>query len=543
MNNLGGVWAGLSMGRKLIVVLATVGVFAAVLLLSRGAATRDMGLLYASLENGAAGDVITALEQRGVPYEVRGTAIWVPNAQRDELRLTLASEGLPANTGQGYELLDGLSGFGTTSQMFDAAYWRAKEGELARTILASPHIRAARVHISSPTNRPFQRESTVTAAVTVTTASGSLSGPQAQALRFLVASSVSGLLAENVAVIDGQGGLIDMADERGGSGQPLTAELRARAERLLEARVGAGNAIVEVSVDTVTESESIIERLIDPDSRVAISTEVEERTNSTTDTAGSDVTVASNLPTGDGAVGDGSSASEDAETRSVTNYEVSSTNREILRTPGAVRRLTVAVLVNDPVTTDPAGTQTVAPRDPAELIALSELVASAVGIDPERGDIITIRSMPFEPVQTLGTEAIEDAGAAPLNMMTLIQIAVLALVALILGLFVVRPILAANKAASLPPPAREDIGLIGSDTVAGRGAAVAGTMAEDDDFGPLPGLTAVGNAMIDDDDTVGMGRADDDPVSRLRRMIDERQDETIQILQSWIEEPEQTERA
>ena len=69
--------------------------------------------------------------------------------------MTLAAEGLPANSGTGYELLDSLSGFGTTSQMFDAAYWRAKEGELARTLLAMPQIRAARVHLASAPARPL----------------------------------------------------------------------------------------------------------------------------------------------------------------------------------------------------------------------------------------------------------------------------------------------------------------------------------------------------------------------------------------------------
>ena len=69
---------------------------------------------------------------------MRGDSIYVDGSQRDGLRMTLAAEGLPANGGTGYELLDSLSGFGTTSQMFDAAYWRAKEGELARTVLANP---------------------------------------------------------------------------------------------------------------------------------------------------------------------------------------------------------------------------------------------------------------------------------------------------------------------------------------------------------------------------------------------------------------------
>ncbi|MBP6737991.1 MAG: flagellar M-ring protein FliF, partial [Rhodobacteraceae bacterium] len=156
VQNLLAIWNGLDAKRRGIVAGATVAVFVAVLLLSRMATTPGMALLYSGLEGAAAGEVIAALEQRAVPHEVRGSSIWVDDSQRDSLRMVLAAEGLPANSGTGYELLDGLSGFGTTSQMFDAAYWRAKEGELARTVLANPQIRAARVHIGQGSNQPFQ---------------------------------------------------------------------------------------------------------------------------------------------------------------------------------------------------------------------------------------------------------------------------------------------------------------------------------------------------------------------------------------------------
>lgn len=534
LDSIASVWSGLNAGRRTVVILATVAVFAAVLMMSRGIGSRDMSLLYASLENGAAGDVVTALEQQGVEYEVRGNAIFVPTVQRDQLRLTLASSGLPANSSQGYELLDTLSGFGTTSQMFDAAYWRAKEGELARTILASPHIRSARVHISTQAARPFQRENMATAAVTVGTVGGTLSPAQANALRYLVASSVSGLTPDNVAVIDGEGGLISGDDESGTpAGQGRAEELRQRAERILSARVGPGNAIVEVSVETITESEQIIERVIDPESRIAISTDVEERSSTSQDSRGGDVTVASNLPAGDGAGGDGTSATDDSETRSITNYEISETSREVLRAPGAVRRLTVAVLVNDAVAVAETGEETVVARDPEELAALGALVASAVGLDETRGDILTIRSMAFEPIEALGTEAIENTGS-PLDLMSLIQIGVLAVVALILGLFVVRPILTTRAAttnlAGLPPP-REDT--FGAD-VMGPG---------NDSFGDLPSLPAMGGGDFDFDGVMGASDAGNDPVSRLRQMIDEREDETIQILQSWIEDPREKQGA
>lgn len=524
MESLTSTWSKLSAGRRIVIVLAVLAVAASVYSLSRGAGAPQMSLLYGGLEQRTAGDVITALEQRGVAYDVRGDAIYVPANQRDELRMSLAAEGLPANSAQGYELLDSLSGFGTTSQMFDAAYWRAKEGELARTIIASPHIRAARVHISNPTNRPFQRENRPTAAVTVTTTGLSLTQPQANALRFLVASSVSGLVADDVAVIDTSGGLITGEDPApGGAGQAISDDLRSRAERLLFARVGPGNAVVEVSVETITETESIIERRIDPDSRVAISTEVEERTSNAQDSGGAGVTVASNLPAGDAPADGGNSNSQDSQTRSLTNFEVSETSREILREPGAIRRLTVAVLVNDIATSDENGVIQTSPRSPEELDTLRELVGSAVGFDEARGDEITIQSLPFEATDTIGSEPLPST-SPPLDMMTLIQLGVLALVALILGLFVVRPILSSRTATALPAPVPE------------QGQEIFPPAREQTDGAGSAGTD--GRRLIEGDPA-----SEADPVSRLRQLIEERQDETIQILQDWIEEPDHKERA
>lgn len=523
MGNINTVWSTLDMRRKLIVIGATLAVFAAVLFLARGAATKDMALLYGGLDGAASGDVLSSLDQRGVLYDVRGGSIFVPTADRDRLRMSLASEGLPANSAQGYELLDSLSGFGTTSQMFDAAYWRAKEGELARTMLASPHIRAARVHISATSAQPFRREQAPTAAVTVTTANGTLAAAQADALRFLVASAVPGLAPQDVAVIDGAGGLIGGTDDSALSAdaQEHVKELRSRVERLLAARVGHGNAVVEVSVDTVTESESIVERRFDPETRVAISSEVQESTSRSQDTRGGDVTVASNLPDGDAEGTGGSATNENSENRTVTNFEVSETQREIIRAPGAIKRISVAVLVNDIAGVDDAGEATVSPRTEEELEDLRLLVASAVGFDAERGDEITIRSMAFMDLPELGTEAGGgELPSQPLDMMQLIKTGVLALVALILGLFVVRPVLAANRA---PTPLLDDSG--GKIALGGTDADVIEGTVGPADLGKPSSASA---------DT---GAGADDAVHRLRSLIEDRREEAIQVLQGWIDEP------
>ncbi len=518
MDSVSALWASRSGRQKIVAILAALAVFAAVLAIGRVSSDRDMALLYGGLDTSAAGEVIQALEAQGVAYEVRAGSIFVDAARRDVLRMTLAGQGLPANGAQGYELLDSLSGFSTTSQMFDAAYWRAKEGELARTILASRHIRSARVHISAPSTRSFQRDRKPTAAVTVTSAGAGLTAPQAEALQYLVASSVPGLAPEDVAVIDGDSGLVSTADETIGPAATDRAEaLRGRIERLLEARVGPGNVVVEVSMETVTESETLVERRIDPESRVAISTEVEERSDSARDTGGGDVTVASNLPEGDGAGDGNSSSSQNTEARQLTNFEVSETQREVLRTPGGVRRLTVAVLVNEAAVNAPDGTTVSEPRSAEELDALRDLVASAAGVDEARGDVVTLQSMAFEPVPELGTEALPAAADPLLDLPAMIRMGLLAAVALILGLFVVRPVLLAERRA-LPAPANPD-----------EPIALASDRVE------TPALPSPDDIA----DPAGDGQADrapEDPVERLRRMIDERQDETMQILESWMDE-------
>jgi len=526
VQQIGTVWASLDRRKQIIVAGAVALVFLGILGMSRLVTAPSMTLLYAGLESGAAGDIVRSLDQRGVPYEIRGGSIYVPGGQRDELRMTLASEGLPANGNRGYELLDSLSGFGTTSQMFDAAYWRAKEGELARTIVGSPHVSQARVHIANGSANPFQRSVAPTASVYLVPSGAQITGDQAKAVRFLVASAVSGLASENVTVIDSNGAVIggqdtttvaDTADDK-------SRQLRERVLRLVEARVGAGNAVVEVSVDTVTKTESIRERRFDPKGRVAISTDVEERSDSARNQS-ADVTVASNLPDGDGAGGDESNSNA-TQTRERVNYEVSETELEVHNAPGAIKRLTVAVLVNGTRSVDAAGAESFAPLPQSELDALEELVASAVGFDAARGDVITLKSLDLPVVEPQGTlVSASMLQNIHLDAMSLIQMAVLALVSLVLALFVIRPILMKPVQTLALLPA-------GSAPEAEDAPVLTGEIATEDGAGFQPlgaqaGVPALGVA------------ASEDPVDRLRAMIGDKQEETVEILRSWLEESEE----
>ena len=521
------VWSGMDARRRVVTALAIVALAATLFGLFRVATQPRMALLYAGLEPTTAGEVVTALEADGAAFDVRGGAIYVEASRRDALRMTLAGQGLPSNDAAGYELLDSLSGFGTTSQMFDAAYWRAKEGELARTIAANRQLTAVRVHLSNPSSDPFARGHVASGSVSFTNTGPPLTVTQVLALRHLVAAAVSGLQPENVAVIDSRTGLIPLEVAAGGSpssgSDGLAETLRGNVLRLLEARVGAGNAVVEVNVDTVTEREVISERLIDPDSRVAISSDTEETTNRANDARGGGVTVASNLPDGDAGASGGSSESSEARTREVVNYEVSETQRDILREPGAIRKISAAVLVDGVLDPDTGVWQQ---RSDEELASLRELVASAIGFDEVRGDTITIRSLEFNAIDPLPDVAPPGfLDRINLDVMALIQLAVLALVSLVLGLFVVRPLLLAppRTTAALPPPDN----------------AVSGGLP---DLPPLDGVSS--------DDTFDLPPLGDlpslpspteaDPAERLRGLIDERKEETVEVLSRWMrDQPEQ----
>ena len=188
--------------------------------------------------------------------------------------MSLAGEGLPNAGGAGYEILDGMSGFGTTSQMFDAAYWRAKEGELARTILALPNVRAARVHLAVPSGRGYRREAQASASVTVTTNGTPVDRAQAKALKFLVSSGVSGLSSDQVSVIDSERGVVSSGDEF--AAEDRESAMKRNVERILEAHVGAGNAIVELNLDVISDTEHLTEQRFDPQQRALIAQENEE---------------------------------------------------------------------------------------------------------------------------------------------------------------------------------------------------------------------------------------------------------------------------
>ena len=543
MQQLTGLWIALDWQKRIFVLAATFAVIVGVAMMSRVATQPSMSLLYSGLTPEAAGEVVAALDAQSANYEVRGNAIYVESTTRDRVRLTLAGEGLPKNSGQGYELLDTLTGFGTTSQMFDAAYLRAKEGELARTILANPQVKSARVHIAKAERMNFRQEQRAKASVSVRGAGGRVPSETANAIRYLVGSAVAGLAPADVSVIDADQGLV-LSDEfeqfPGNAGQDRAALLKGNVERLIQARTGVGNSVVEVNVELLSDEEMITERQIDPDSRVVISTETQETTNSSNNQNSAPVTVASNLPTGE-AGGDGQSSSQGADTREVINYEVSEKTRELRRTPGGIKKISVAVLVGGLVTEDENGAETVQDRSEDELATLEELVKSAIGYDEARGDSVTIRTMALQTPNNLPEESAGGFGMPVwLDVMSVIQLVVTSAVVLVLALMVVRPILLSAKtaeAAPTPLPAPDSADGAAGALEAPKSEALTGEIDTSEAGAAVGDLPAVNTSIPGP--SLDQPGGSDDPVARLKSLIEERQEETVEVLKDWLETPEE----
>lgn len=544
MNGFVKTFSNLSTVKKILLISAVSLTFALTFLTAQIAQRPNMVLLYAGLEGRAAGEVIGQLEQLGVPMQVRGSAIYVDEKDRDRMRMMLASSGLPSGGQQGYELLDGLSGFGTTAEMFDAAYWRAKEGELARTLLATPGISQARVHIGAPRRRSFSKARAVpTASVTLTGTSSAVSRSSATAARYMVALAIPGLAAEQVAVIDANNGVILRPGDEGMTGGATSdsdkaQKMKAEIEAMLAARVGDGRARVSVNIETTTETESISRRVIDPESKTLRETKSIEMSEKGNDTGGA-VTVASNLPDGEAGGGSERSSQRD-ENRTTDVYDYTETREEVLRPAGTIKKISVAVLLDEIRTTDDDGVVTSQARTPEELAKLENLVKSAVGFSEERGDVVTVESISYADLPQEGSiaTAADQPSFLETNMMQLVQLGVLVLVILILGLFVVRPVLAAGQRQQ-PLIGNDDPALSAIDVtpreaaeaeaaaassargVAGAGAAVAGA--------------AAGAAVAGAEEGAASAKEPPSALELLREAVSNRSDESVDVLKNWLD--------
>ena len=378
----------------------------------------------------------------------------------DELRLDFAGEGMPSSGRIGFEIFD-RTAFGATEFLEQVNFRRALEGEIARTITTLAEVRGARVHISMERKAVFGRTETPAKASVVLKlrGSGPMSALSVQGISNLVSAGVEGLQPEAVVIVDSYGRALNGTGNAESEGLPgVYAERRDRLERdltgrvvsLLEPVVGTGRVRANVAVSLQSETAEATEELWDPQATVVRSRHVSGDSGylsaSTQGVAGA----RSNLPPPVGAPvpeevaadagsdllaapteldasipGEGQGvdlpeggpelrlASADAGQVSrgtqTTNYEISKSITRTIRPGGDVSRLSVAVILDDQLVaeTDEDGVQTftTAPRSPEDVEKIRSLVAAAVGLEPARGDLLTVENVAFE--ETFEAEVIE----------------------------------------------------------------------------------------------------------------------------------------
>ncbi len=445
------LWARLTTAQRITLIGVTAALVVGLAALTFWAGRPQYVLLFGRLAPEDAYQVVDKLKSEGIPYKLQegGRAVLVPADRVYDVRLMLAGEGLPQGGVVGYEIFD-RTGFGMTDFAQRINYTRALEGELTRTIRHLDGVEGARVHLVLPERKLFETEAEpASASVVLELTPGRTLGPkQVRGIVYLVASSVEGLTPERVTVVDTKGNVLYRASEDEpamlAAGQfeykrAYERDVERRVRDLLERVVGTGAAVVQVAAEFDFTRVDETAETFDPE---GVAVRSEERSSETSTGAGGPAGipgVASNVgqgAQGGGAAGAGSSSTRETET---VNYEVSKKVTRIQRSPGTLRRLTVAVAVDGTYkeTQEGQGPEFV-PRSPEELASLKALVEKAVGYDPDRGDAVEVTSIPFKPVEV----PVEKAGplwASP-AVLTLARYGLVLLLGVLLLLVGVRPV-------------------------------------------------------------------------------------------------------
>jgi flagellar M-ring protein FliF len=494
-------------------------------------------ILFSGLESRDASAVTAKLDALQVPYEIKadGSTILVPADQVTKLRMEMAKENLPA-AGVGYEIFDKSDAFGATAFVQNINRLRALEGELARSIQTIEGIQSARVHLVVPERQIFARDEQQPSASVVLKTRGQLDRGQVQAIQHLVAAAVSALGPDRVAIIDDRGTLLAGGDDK--SGPDAMAEgqeshttqfedrLRQRIESIVGSVVGSGHARVQVTADMNYNHSSETSETFDPDSKVVRSTQTVEQNAQDSNPSSSSMSVASALPNQQSGATD-NTKSTSGRTEETTNYEISKTTKTSTVDGGTVKRLSVAVVV------DGAKGGDYKPRTPAEMKQIEALVKSTMGFDAARGDAVQVTSMAFAKIDT-GTVVAPPAPLLGLDSaywFKIIEAAILCVTALLIGLFVARPLISrmfapVSYAASAIPQ-----GMV----AAGQLPAPAAVMPDGTQVPGMPALAAPRDAMIDISRIEGQVR--ESSVRKVGEVVQAHPEEALAILRTWLHQP------
>lgn len=400
---------------------AIIGVMAAFWIWSQ---QPDYRILFSNYSDKDGGAIVASLEQMNVPYKFSdsGSAILVPAAQVHEARLKLAASGLPKGGNIGFEVMEGQK-FGTSQFIEQVNFQRAMEGELEKTVQSIGAVEAARIHLAIPKPSVFVRDAqNPTASVMLNLRAGrSLDQRQVAAIVHLVASSIPNLPAGNVTVVDQNGNLLSDTSKRMGPNNldpeqikyidEIQQRIAKRVESIIIPIVGQKNVRAEVAAEIDFTSAEVATESYQPNQKpeaMAIrSAQTSEAvsTGSKPDAAGVPGALSNQpppnptapvvAPAANPATASAAPAPSDTQKNNTTNYELDKTVKYTQMPMGGVKRLNVAVVVNDIAVIDKKGKTTYRKLTDDEKTKINDLTMQAMGYNKDRGDTIAVVNTAF----------------------------------------------------------------------------------------------------------------------------------------------------
>ncbi len=467
LNQIRALFERLTWRQRFSLAAAVIAVVGGLALATNWSKERDFKPLYKGLAAEDAGQVTARLREKNVEFRLDdgGATVLVPSTHVDEMRLDLASAGLPKTGRIGYELFDKMN-FGATDFAEQVNYHRAIEGELERSTLSIAEVEQARVHVTFAKHSVFEemREAAKASVMVKLKAGRKLSPASVIAIQHLAASAVEGLEPPKVAVLDMGGRLLSKMTPVAGADDTEHAEMllayRRRVENELLQKVNATlepllgpekfRASVSVDVDLTSGEQS--EETFDPNKSVMVTQQRGEDSSTPQQQAGVPGT-ASNLPRP--AVRGGSAASAVSRRTENITFQSSRVVRKTKTPQGVTRRLSLAVLVDQGIRWEGVGPQAkriIEPLPAAQLKSIRDIVMGAVGASTDRGDQVIVETLAFDatlrtPPPALPVKNPPTANAAPggINLSALpkplqdpkiLALAVCGVLLLLLGLLV-----------------------------------------------------------------------------------------------------------
>ncbi len=381
--------------------------------------SQGYAVLYTHLSPDDAGEILSVLQQEHIPYKVvgDGSIILVPRDKVYDIRLKLAAKGIPHGKVVGFEIFDQTK-LGITQFQQDVEYLRALEGELERTIRRIDAVKDVKVNIALPKDSIFVRPSQEPkASVLVELWPGrDLTPEQVKAIVFLVSHAVPGLKPENVTVVDDRGRVLTdllsgSEDETGASKelqikQKLEREIERKVQSMLSQVLGGSKVVVRASVEIETGKVQTKKEIYNPDMTAVVSQrKVQERETGVKKKPQGAPGTTTNVPPVVNLEANQQVVKKEKKDVT-TNYDVSKTIEESFTPVFKIKRITVGVLVDGKYekvkTKDGTIEYKFVPRSPQEIKTYEQIVKSAIGYDPKRGDVVTVASVPFEAKLLMG---------------------------------------------------------------------------------------------------------------------------------------------